>query len=97
MSSLIPKRQPQVVPADVVLNARLRAAQEPGIVAAARLQAGAFAANVALQQAAMLSMAANRAFKLSPMGEDSYQAILAAYGSLATIEIQRLGLHGEIG
>jgi len=61
-----------------------------GIVAVARIQAGAFATSVAMQNATMLSRAANAAFKVSPMGEDIYQAILMAYGSLAVTEIQSL-------
>jgi hypothetical protein len=59
----------------------------------ARLQAGAFAASVAMHNATMLSRAADAAFRISPMGEDVYRGILMAYGSVAVNEIQRLGLH----
>jgi len=97
MSSLVPRRSVQIARPDDALNQRVLRAQGPGIVAAARIQSAAFATNVALQQAAMLSMAANRAFKLSPMGEDIYQAILMAYGSLAATEIQRLGMGQDGG
>lgn len=99
MSSLIPRRPApapapvQVLDPDAALNRQIVRAQTPGVLAAASIQSAAFATNVALQQAAMLSLAANRAFKMSPMGEDVYQAIFMAYGSVAVTEIQRLGLH----
>jgi hypothetical protein len=40
----------------------------------------------------MLSQAADIAFRTSPMGEDVYRSILAAYGTVAVREIQALGL-----
>jgi hypothetical protein len=43
----------------------------------------------------MLSRAANAAFKVSPMGEEMYQSILMAYGTLATTEIQSLSMQGR--
>jgi hypothetical protein len=43
----------------------------------------------------MLSRAANAAFKVSPMGEDVYQSIFAAYGTLAITEIQSLSFRGR--
>jgi len=91
MSSLVPHRTaPPVAPPDTRLNAQVADAELVGIVAVARIQAGAFATSVAMQNATMLSRAANAAFKVSPMGEDIYQAILMAYGSLAVTEIQSL-------
>ncbi len=90
MSSLI-HRNFQPVPApDQRLNAQVMDAERVGIAAVARIQAGAFATSVAMQHACMLSRAANAAFKVSPMGEDIYQSILMAYGSLAVTEIQGL-------
>lgn len=91
MSALV-RRTPQLpVPApDQLLNAQVRDAERVGITAVARIQAGAFATSVAMQNATMLSRAANAAFKVSPMGEDIYQSILMAYGTLATTEIQGL-------
>jgi hypothetical protein len=86
----IPSAQP-----DPTLNAQVAEAERVGIAAVARLQAGAFATSVALQNATMLSRAANEAFKVSPMGEPVYQAIFAAYGSLAVAEIQALGLQNR--
>jgi hypothetical protein len=92
-------RRPAVPPAvpapDPQLSAAVLAAERAGIASVARLQAGAFATSVALQNACMLSRAANAAFKVSPMGEDIYQGILMAYGSLATMEIQSLGMHSR--
>jgi hypothetical protein len=96
MSNLVRRTPtPPVAPPDQVLNAQVRDAERVGIAAVARLQAGAFATSVAMQNATMLSRAANAAFKVSPMGEDIYQSILMAYGSLATTEIQALSLRGR--
>lgn len=92
MSALV-RRSPQpATPPDQVLNAQVRDAERVGITAVARIQAGAFATSVAMQNATMLSRAANAAFRVSPMGEDIYQSILMAYGSLAVSEIQALNL-----
>lgn len=86
---------PPPVPPDSRLNAEVLDAERVGIAAVARLQAGAFATSVALQNATMLSRAANAAFKVSPMGESIYDSILMAYGTLATTEIQSLSLRGR--
>ena len=67
-------------------------AERVGVAAVARLQAEAFAASVAMHNASMLSRSADAAFRISPMGEDIYRAILMAYGSVAVAEIQSLGL-----
>ena len=93
MSSLIRRSAaaPPVAP-DAELSRRIADAQVPGLLTAARIQSAAFATNIAIQQAGMLSMAVNRAFEMSPAGEHVYNAIFMAYGSVATIEIQRLGL-----
>lgn len=91
MSSLVRRHTaPLVAPRDQRLSTQVADAERVGIVAVARIQAGAFATSVAMQNATMLSRAANAAFKVSPMGEDIYQAILAAYGTLAIAEIQGL-------
>jgi hypothetical protein len=95
MSSLVPRRAQQPVQLDPVANAEVVAAERGGIAAVARIQAGAFATSVAMQNATMLSQAANAAFKVSPMGEDSYQALLMAYRSLAVTEIQSLSFQGR--
>jgi hypothetical protein len=95
MSSLVRRNVTPVVKPDQVLNAEVLEAERVGIAAVARLQAGAFATSVALQNATMLSRAANAAFKVSPMGEEIYQSILTAYGTLATTEIQALSLQGR--
>jgi hypothetical protein len=89
MSALV-RRTPPPPLADTRLNAQVMAAERVGVTAVARIQAGAFATSVAMQNACMLSRAANAAFKVSPMGEDIYQSILMAYGSLAVTEIQGL-------
>lgn len=95
---LIRRQSSEAAPAyqpDPLLNAQVAEAERVGIAAVARLQAGAYATAVALQNATMLSKTANDAFKVSPMGEHVYQAIFAAYGSLAVAEIQALGLQGR--
>src|ERR1700677_222034 len=81
---------PWSVQPDQTLNAQVGDSERVGVTAVARIQAGAFATSVAMQNACMLSRAANAAFKVSPMGEDIYQSILTAYGSLAVTEIQGL-------
>ncbi len=93
MSALV-RRTPQspAPPPDQLLSAQVRDAERVGITAVARIQAGAFATSVAMQNATMLSRAANAAFRVSPMGENVYQSILMAYGSLAVSEIQALNL-----
>jgi hypothetical protein len=91
---LVPRQTSQTVPAaDPTLNAQIAQAERVGLSAVARIQAGAFAASVAMQNATMLSRSADAAFRVSPMGEDIYRSILMAYGVFATNEIQRLGLH----
>lgn len=95
MSNIVPRRATQSVQPDPLLSAQVTDAERVGIAAVARLQAGAFATSVALQNATMLSRAANAAFKVSPMGEDIYQSILMAYGTLAVTEIQALSLQGR--
>ncbi len=91
MSRNLARRAPTpAVRPNETLNAEVAGAERVGIAAVARIQAGAFATSVAMQNACMLSRAANAAFKVSPMGEDLYQSILMAYGTLAVTEIQSL-------
>jgi hypothetical protein len=96
MSNLV-RRSSQLlaVPPDQLLSTQVADAERVGVAAVARIQAGAFATSVAMQNACMLSRAANAAFKVSPMGEDIYQSILMAYGSLAVTEIQGLSFQGK--
>ena len=95
MSSLVRKQPIPAQAPDSGPNAEVAAAERVGIAAVARVQAGAFVTSVAMQNATMLSRAANAAFKVSPMGEDVYQAIFMAYGTLAISEIQSLSFHGR--
>lgn len=91
---LVRRQISQPVPAaDPALNAQIVQAERVGLSAVARIQAGAFAASVAMQNATMLSRSADAAFRVSPMGEDIYRSILMAYGVFSTSEIQRLGFH----
>jgi hypothetical protein len=87
--------EPTAPPPDRTLNSQVANAERGGIASVARLQAGAFATSVAMQNAVMLSRSANAAFKVSPMGEEIYQSILMAYGTLAVTEIQSLSLKGR--
>ncbi len=95
MSALVRRTRQPVAAPDQLLNAQVADAEHVGIAAVARIQAGAFVTSVAMQNATMLSKAANDAFRVSPMGENVYQAILTAYGSLAVTEIQGLGMQGR--
>jgi hypothetical protein len=92
MSNIVPRRPAPVAQPDPRLNGQIANAERPGLVAVARLQAEAFAASVAMHNAAMLSRSADAAFRMSPMGEDVYRAILLAYGTVAVAEIQALGI-----
>lgn len=93
MSSIVPRRSTAPVHPSRTLSAGVIAAQQPGITAAARIQSGAFAASVGMHHAAMLSKAADAAFKMSPMGEDVYRGVLLAYGDFVVTEIMRLSMH----
>ncbi len=96
MANIVPRRtQAPAVQPDQTLNAQVADAERVGVAAVARLQAGAFASSVAMQNACMLSRSANAAFKVSPMGEELYQSILMAYGTLAVTEIQSLSFRGR--
>lgn len=90
MTEIVRRTSTPAVQPDPTLNSQVAEAEGVGIAAVARIQAGAFATSVAMQNATMLSRAANAAFRVSPMGEDIYQAILMAYGTLAVTEIQAL-------
>lgn len=95
MASIIRRSSQHAVRPDQRLSAEIADAERPGIVAAASINAGAFAGSVALHNAAMLSRTADAAFKMSPMGEDLYRSILMAYGDFATTEIRRLGFQSR--
>jgi hypothetical protein len=95
MANIARQSSVQAVQPDQILNAQVVEAERAGIGAVARLQAGAFATSVAMQNAVMLSRAANAAFKVSPLGEDLYQNVLMAYGALAVTEIQKLSFGGR--
>lgn len=95
-SDLIVQQSSQSVPSaasDQILNSEIARAERAGIVAAARINSGAFATSVAIHHAAVLSQAADTAFRISPMGENAYRAIFAAFGNFAANEINRLGFH----
>jgi hypothetical protein len=93
MSSLVPRRPAHAIQSDQRLNAEIADAERPGLTAAARIHAGAFATSVAMHHAVVLSRAADSAFRASPMSEDLYRSILLAYGTFATSEITRLAFH----
>jgi hypothetical protein len=95
MSNIVPRRSIQVVQPDHLLNTHVANAERAGIAAVARLQAAGYAGSVAMQGATTLSRSADAAFRLSPMGEDTYRAILMAYGSVAVSEIQALSLQNR--
>ncbi len=90
-----PRRSKSVACPDQALNAQVADAQRPGLMAAAAIHSGTFAGLVGIQGGAMLSRAADSAFRISPLGEEVYRAIVAAYGTLAVIEIQALSLQNR--
>lgn len=97
MSSLIRRSTSPAVSGDHLLTAQVATAERVGVSSVARLQAGAYVTSVALQNATLLSRAANAAFKVSPMGEDVYQSIFLAFGTLAINEIQALSMRRGAG
>ena len=90
MRNSLATRNSLPLPADDTLSAQVLAAQRPGINSAVRIQGAAFASSVAMHHATMLSHSADVAFRVSPMGEDAYRAILGAFASVAVNEIQSL-------
>jgi hypothetical protein len=87
--------RPQVAPAlgrreERRLAAGLREAQRPGQVAAAKIEAAAFATHVALSHAGMLSATETRLLQLAPIGEARYKAIADAFAAYAAHEISLL-------
>ncbi len=95
MANIVSRRSAQVIQPDHFLNAQVAEAERGGIAAAARIQSGAYAGFVAMQSATALSRSADASFRISPMGEDTYRAILAAFGTLAVAELQALGMRGR--
>lgn len=91
----LPSRRPvqpvEYVDPDPLLSAQVVEAQRPGIAAAARIQAGAFATSTGLHNAVMLSQSVDNAFRISPMGESAYRRIFEAFATFAAQEIERLG------
>jgi hypothetical protein len=79
--------------ADPILSERVVRARGAGVVVAARIQSGAFAASSAVHGAAMVSQAADTAFRISPLGEQEYRGIVMAFGNFARAEIEGLAFH----
>lgn len=67
-----------------------RFAQAPAMQAAARIEAAAFAAHVALSNAAMLSNIEAQLIERVPLGEPRYKAIVDSFTGVAASEIQAL-------
>lgn len=68
----------------------LQEAQVPGQVAAAKIEAAAFATHVAISHATMLSAAEARAIQYAPLGEARYKAICDAFAGYSCQEISLL-------
>jgi hypothetical protein len=94
MSSLhvVTRPSSQPVQPDPLLNALVARNELVGIDAMSGIQIGGVVSTVGLQGVVGLSQAVDAAFRVSPMGEDHYRAILAAYGTLVVSEIQALGM-----
>lgn len=69
------------------LAAAVRNSQVPAQVAAAKIEAAAFATHVALNHATMLAAAEGRAIQYAPLGEPRYQAINDAFAGYCCQEI----------
>lgn len=69
---------------------RVRDAQLPARVAAAKVEGAAFVTHLALTHAAMLSGAEARAIQVAPLGEARYRAIVDAFAGNAVNEINLL-------
>ena len=67
-----------------------RSAQVPGQVVAAKIEAAAFAAHVAIHHAGMLSAAEARLIEQAPLGEGRYKAIVDAFAGYACHELALL-------
>ena len=74
------------------LGTDLRAAQVPAQVAAAKIEAAAFATHVALSHAGVLSATEARLIQLAPLGEAGYRAIADAFAGYACQEISLLAV-----
>jgi hypothetical protein len=72
------------------LGTRLRDAQIPGQVAAAKIESAAFTARTALSHAAMLSGAEARAIEYAPLGEARYKAICDSFAGYCCEELTLL-------
>jgi hypothetical protein len=71
-----------------------RSAQVPAGVAAARIEAAAFAAHVALVHAGSLSALEGRLIQQAPLGETRYRAIGDAFAGYACHELSLLAFNG---
>jgi hypothetical protein len=94
MSSLV-RRSTQVVQPDPFLNAEIAERERRNLGALAGVQGVGLVASVAMHGASALSHSADVAFRHSPMGEDTYRAILDAYGSVVVAEIHALGIQNR--
>ncbi len=74
------------------LATHLARAQVPAQVAAAKIEAAAFATHVALSHAGMLSATEARLIQLAPLGEARYRAIADAFAGYACQEISLLAV-----
>jgi hypothetical protein len=95
MTPMSNPRTPQSPASDQRLNDQVRNAERPGLVGAVHVHGGAFVASVAMHHAIMLSRTADAAFRVSPLGEDTYRSILMAFGTLAVNEIQGLAFQNS--
>jgi hypothetical protein len=93
VQSLQPALQGRSIPPDPALNERVAAVMRAGVVAGVRIQTGGIVACGAVHSAAMVSQAADAAFRTSPLGESEFRGIVMAFGNFARAEIEGLGFH----
>lgn len=89
-NELIRSQTRQVVRRRRPRAARLSDAQRPAEIAAAKIEAAAFATHVALQHAGMLSAAESRLLAYAPLGEARYKAIVDSFAGYACHELALL-------
>lgn len=68
----------------------LRDAQIPGQIAAAKIEAAAFATHTALSHATTLSAAEGRAIEYAPLGQNRYKAIVDSFTGYCCEELNLL-------
>ena len=87
---LIAHRSRPLAIRDRRVAAEVQRARRPAVLAAARIEAAAFATHTAMHHAGMLSATEARLIQQAPLGEPRYKAIADAFAGYACHEIAML-------